>query len=78
MSLGSQGLRCHAHGFPKNLGELRADADGYRVGACSEILKDEVTLKSRGPIPVYYESLYAISLNRDDVRGGSDTGAELC
>ena len=26
----------------------------------AHILKDQKTLKSRGPIPIYYESLYGI------------------
>ena len=31
-------------------------------GGCRGVpyLKDEMTLKSRGPIPIYYESLYGI------------------
>ena len=28
--------------------------------ALGEYLKDEMTLESRGPIPIYYESLYGI------------------
>ena len=26
----------------------------------TDLLKDQMTLKSRGPIPIYYESLYGI------------------
>ena len=41
-------------------GTPRSNFGVYSALYIETYLKDEMTLKSRGPIPLYYESLYGI------------------
>ena len=46
--------RCLCEGHPRSIPKLQ------KFIQITEYLKDQKTLKSKGPIPLYYESLYGI------------------